>query len=279
MSISVIIRTRNSAAQLKRNIVFLKRQTVKPVEIIVVDSGSTDYTKLIAEDAGCRFIDYSKDSAVFNYSKALNIGIRSSIGRFVLIVSSHVWLQDPNTLHWMKDFLLNDDCIKAVSMARDTNPDENNTKREDLDWEIINKDYFKGAAMYNYCSMIRRNDWCEYVFNEHIPTCEDQEWMLYWFAKQKENKSVIIYKPVVGYNNPNYNLKKDIQEFYISGKYIYPYYRSFSFIISLYKKAFSCFFNKKVGKAKYNLKLATALLFYKIIPPSTINSDDFMSKG
>jgi glycosyltransferase involved in cell wall biosynthesis len=278
MSVSVIIRTKNSEKQLERNVAFLAKQTLRPTEIIVVDSGSTDSTKYIAESTGCIFIDYCKSNTVFNYSKALNAGISIAKGDFILIISSHVWIPQPLMLQWMRDSVSLDKSIKAVSVARDKKPETFGNEMESFDWNEIDAERFKGAAMYNYCSMIKKCDWNVYAFNENIPTCEDQEWMLFWFKTEPNAKSIIINKPVVGYDNPNYNLKKDVQEFYISGKYIYPYHGSYAFLLQLYRIACQHFVQKRMQKAVYYFKLANALLLFKIITPE-IQSDSYMSNA
>jgi cellulose synthase/poly-beta-1,6-N-acetylglucosamine synthase-like glycosyltransferase len=53
-TVSVIMPTFNGGAELGRTIASLHRQTVRPVEIIVVDDGSTDETRAIAEQARAR---------------------------------------------------------------------------------------------------------------------------------------------------------------------------------------------------------------------------------
>jgi cellulose synthase/poly-beta-1,6-N-acetylglucosamine synthase-like glycosyltransferase len=50
-SVSVIIPTFNGASGLDRSIASLRRQTLKPLEIIVVDDGSTDDTRTVAQRA------------------------------------------------------------------------------------------------------------------------------------------------------------------------------------------------------------------------------------
>jgi cellulose synthase/poly-beta-1,6-N-acetylglucosamine synthase-like glycosyltransferase len=50
-SVSVIIPTFNGGAGLAPTIASLRRQTLLPVEIIVVDDGSTDDTRAVAERA------------------------------------------------------------------------------------------------------------------------------------------------------------------------------------------------------------------------------------
>ena len=53
-SISVIVPTFNGGSGLERTIVSLHQQTLRPVEIIVVDDGSTDETRAVAERARAR---------------------------------------------------------------------------------------------------------------------------------------------------------------------------------------------------------------------------------
>jgi cellulose synthase/poly-beta-1,6-N-acetylglucosamine synthase-like glycosyltransferase len=48
-SVSVIIPTFNGGSGLEPSITSLRRQTLRPVEIIVVDDGSTDETRAVAE--------------------------------------------------------------------------------------------------------------------------------------------------------------------------------------------------------------------------------------
>ena len=50
-SVSVVLPTFNGGAGLDRSIVSLHRQTLRPMEIIVVDDGSTDETRAFAERA------------------------------------------------------------------------------------------------------------------------------------------------------------------------------------------------------------------------------------
>ncbi len=54
VTVSVIVPTFNGGSGLDRTIVSLHRQTLRPVEIIVVDDGSTDETRAVAERARAR---------------------------------------------------------------------------------------------------------------------------------------------------------------------------------------------------------------------------------
>lgn len=70
--ISAVIRALNEGKHIGRLLKGLDEQTVKPDEIIVVDSGSTDDTVAIAEAAGCKIVHIAKHE--FSFGRALNRG-------------------------------------------------------------------------------------------------------------------------------------------------------------------------------------------------------------
>jgi glycosyltransferase involved in cell wall biosynthesis len=275
MSLSVIIRTRNSEAGLKRCLDSMHAQSINPKEIIVIDSGSYDNSLMIAKEAECQVIYYPINKTVFNYSKALNLGIKQATGEYLLIISSHVWLPNMNSVKWMLDKLNEHDSIKAVSLARSNKIDKLHADIKIPYGKKINKQSFRGEGMYNYCSLIRKSDWEKYNFREDIPTCEDQDWIWHWM-KTTNATSFIFQFPLAGYDNPNYNLAKDIQEYHTMGKYVYPYYATWFFIVSLYLKSFRFVYQKRLGKAKHFFKLASTLAKYKFMPGKSFASDDYL---
>lgn len=275
--LSVIIRTRNSGCVIDRCLKSLVHQKNVLLEFIIVDSASIDNTLSIAKEYQCKIVAFPLDEISFNYSKALNLGIQQAKGDNILIISSHVWLPNPNSLQWMLEYLHEYDSIKAVSLSR-------SKEHEILNKEIIEpsvikvtKNQFKGEGMYNYCSLIRKADWEKRIFNENLPTCEDQEWIWYWM-KNEDASSLILETPLAGYDNPNYNIAKDVQEYYTMGKYVYSYYGSFSFLSELYKKAFQSLKENRLEKAKHYFFVANTLLKYRVLPPRSIQSDDYLWK-
>lgn len=276
-TVSVVIRTFNSGKTLLRCLESLGLQDLKFLEIVVIDSGSTDETCEIARGFGCNVIFYPIEEVPFNYSKSLNMAIARTRGDHVLIISSHVWLVNRKGVRLMLAKLTGDVKVKAVSLYRSKEPESSGVV--DPVGVLIDRSNFKGEGMYNYCSMIRKSDWSMRPFREDIPTCEDQEWIWYWLRTGNWSSYLFEY-PLAGYNNPNYNLAKDVQEMYICGKYVYPKYLSFGHLLNLYAMSIRFLLEKRIGKGRHYFLLASTLLRYKFIPPPSIQSDSYLkSKG
>lgn len=100
MEASVVIRTYNEARWLPPVFEALKRQDMdgRPWEVVVVDSGSTDDTRAIAEAAGARIVGIAKSE--FTFGRSLNVGCAAAQGRALVFISGHCipvgerWLAD-----------------------------------------------------------------------------------------------------------------------------------------------------------------------------------------
>ncbi len=89
-SVSVIIPTFNGGSGLDRSIASLHRQTLRPVEIIVVDDGSTDETRAVAERARTLGLVQMVicHGTRCGRSAAINAGARFSGGDLLLTVDA-----------------------------------------------------------------------------------------------------------------------------------------------------------------------------------------------
>jgi glycosyltransferase involved in cell wall biosynthesis len=259
MNISVVVRTKNSAATLARCLESIQEQSSPVREIIVVDSGSTDATLDIAEKYDCRIIHYPSEIE-FNYSKSLNLGIHQAVSDRILILSSHVCLKYPNTIELMISAWGMWSTVCAVSLCRDSVEKTTKTPEvEDLKWDIINRYNFQGQGMYNFCSLIRKSDWQEYHFNEEMPRCEDQDWVRYFYQKYNTGSLIIRY-PTVYYNNPHYNSTKDAWDYITLGHYIDNHFISKKFVYETLNDALKELRRLNFSKATYHLTVATYIV-------------------
>ena len=188
--ISVVIRTRNEEKWLGRCLKALKYQGLPDLDIVVVDSGSTDKTVAIAKEFGVRLIELEENH--FTYGRALNRGIQAARGTYVAILSAHcIPLND----QWAARLAMNlmHDEIAACYGRQEPLPDSNIFDKRDLwttfglDRRIQVKDYF----FHNANAMIKRKLWERFPFDETLSGVEDRAW-----AKQvMEHGYKIVYEP------------------------------------------------------------------------------------
>src|SRR5664279_472091 len=87
MKLSVIIATKNRAAQLDAALASLRLQgTTPPTELIVVDNGSVDDTRGIVDKHGAQYLF----EPVANRGRARNRGIAAASGTHVIFVDDDV---------------------------------------------------------------------------------------------------------------------------------------------------------------------------------------------
>ena len=96
MNCSIVIRAYNEAQHLPRLLDGIRQQTVEDVEIVLVDSGSTDNTLAIAASYGAQVVRIPSDE--FTFGRSLNFGVRAATRELVVIASAHVYPVYPDWL-------------------------------------------------------------------------------------------------------------------------------------------------------------------------------------
>jgi glycosyltransferase involved in cell wall biosynthesis len=87
-TIGVVIRTLNESELIGRCLQTLRSQRGDhQLDILVIDSGSTDQTLAIARGHGVRLLEIAPED--FDYSTTLNLGISEVRGDLILILSAH----------------------------------------------------------------------------------------------------------------------------------------------------------------------------------------------
>ena len=87
MNCSIVIRAYNEAQHLPRLLEGIQQQTIKDVEIILVDSGSTDDTLEIAKKYPVKIVEIKPSDFSFGYS--LNTGCKNASGDFLVFISKN----------------------------------------------------------------------------------------------------------------------------------------------------------------------------------------------
>lgn len=173
--ISVVIRTLNESKHLGALLESIKAQaTDKQVEIIVVDSGSTDRTLTIAKSYECKILHISKQE--FSFGRALNKGCAISAGQVLVFVSGHCI---PTDNHWLENL---SQPIFSQAAEYTYGRQIGNADTKFSEQKIFEK-YFpeksKGAVPAFFCNnanaAISRSTWEKYQFNTSLTGLEDME--------------------------------------------------------------------------------------------------------
>ena len=159
-SVSVIIRSYNEEKYIGECLSALRAQKFEyPVEIIVVDSGSTDTTCQIAINSECNLVNIPKQ--LFTYGYALNIGAAQANGNILVALSAHCI---PKTNNWL-------DCLVRPIIE----------KRADLTFGSHSADPNARSSEFNffsrkYCEAISRNN-CANYFNNGNSAFTKKHWL------------------------------------------------------------------------------------------------------
>ena len=193
--VSIVIRTLNESKYLGSLLDAIQNQTYKNVELIVVDSGSTDSTLSIASKKCQKVLEIETDDFTFGY--AINYGIKHSTGELICILSAHTL---PENDHWLEELVSGFTDTSsygqiALSYGKQIGSEQSNFS-EEQDYSRLFNDREAIQEKPNYfCnnanSMIRRELWVEHPFDEALTGLEDMEWSKYWLDEGYQ----IIYKP------------------------------------------------------------------------------------
>jgi glycosyltransferase involved in cell wall biosynthesis len=259
-SISAVVRTWNSGRTLAKTLVSLRIQSSAPSEIIIVDSGSTDRTREIADHYGCRWLDYPAEDA-FNYSAALNLGIAAASGAEILIVSSHTVLLYRDIVETMRANLHQHGAAGVYcTHSRSNYP---LLKRDDPmrgQAEVTRLNTFQGYnGLSNSCSLILRSCWEQHAFDPTMPSAEDQEWA-HWFFQNTSKPTVVLYL------NPHATIRKEARDRVVIATRLLPALRSWHAILGLFRGSAIGALQGRRQLAAKDIVIATELLKSRMRP-------------
>ncbi len=205
--VSVIIPCYNQAKYLEETLVSVHNQTHTNWECIIVNDGSTDYTKEIAKkwcEIDSRFIYIEKENG--GLSSARNLGLEHAKGKFVQFLDSDDLIKPEKFTAQLKDLVECDISISDYySFIDGTNEkakhrylspflSEDSYKKDIiLDWEY-RKSIPCHSVLFNRKLIIENN----LNFNESLPNHEDWVfWVqLFYYSKSIKNnkKKFALYR-------------------------------------------------------------------------------------
>jgi rhamnosyltransferase len=174
--ISIVIRTLNEALHLDELLVSIKAQQTHgwDIEIILVDSGSSDGTLKIAKQHGCKILHIARKD--FSFGRSLNMGCSEAMGDILVIISGHCV---PNDQNWLENL-----CQPIFRGLADYTYGRQvgGSKSFFSEQQIFGK-YFpeqssipqEGFFCNNANAAILKSAWDRYRFDEDVTGLEDME--------------------------------------------------------------------------------------------------------
>ena len=175
MNCSIVIRAYNESVHLPRLLEGIGHQTVKDVEIILVDSGSTDSTVPVAESYGARIVRIPPQE--FTFGRSLNFGIREAGRDYIVIASAHVYPVYPD---WLETLLrpFQDQSV-ALTYGRQRGPESGSFSEGQIfqQWYPEASHMDQATAFCNNANAaIRKRLWELTPYDETLTGLEDLAW-------------------------------------------------------------------------------------------------------
>ena len=190
--VSVVLRAKNEARYIGETLAAVQGQHYRDFEVIVVDSGSTDRTREIADDYGAKVITIAPKE--FTYGRALNLGVANSQGQLLASLSAHA---TPETSDWLGSLVRRFGPPSVAGVYGRHIPRDNASFFELLGMQlsgVTSKEprLQAGSARFSNANGATRRDlWELFPFNEDLPGAEDIDW-----ARQMQHMGyLIVYDP------------------------------------------------------------------------------------
>jgi rhamnosyltransferase len=199
MNCSIVIRAFNEGQHIGRLLEGLRQQTITDVEIILVDSGSTDQTVSVAEAFGARIVRIP--SAEFTFGRSLNFGLRAATRELVVIASAHVYPVYPD---WLESLLrpFKDENV-ALTYGKQRGPASAKYSEQQIfqQWyPDVSKLEQTTAFCNNANAAIRKSLWEKNPYDETLTGLEDLAWAK-WAKEQGYAISYVAEAEIIHVHN------------------------------------------------------------------------------
>ena len=172
---SIVIRAYNEEKHIGKLMNGIAQQTISDVQVILVDSGSTDRTVEIARQYNAEIVKIEPEDFSFGYS--LNAGVEHAKADFIVIASAHVYPVYPDWLEKLISPFENDKVALTYGKQRGNEISQYSEHQLFKNWY---PEKTRSIQTHPFCnnanSSIRKELWKEHPFNEILPALEDLDW-------------------------------------------------------------------------------------------------------
>jgi glycosyltransferase involved in cell wall biosynthesis len=197
-----VIRAFNEEEHIGRLLTGILRQTMENIEIVLVDSGSTDSTVSIASRFPVKIVKIPPEE--FTFGRALNRGIEVSRGEFIVIISAHCYPVYPDWLELLIEPFQNQ--LVAAVYGKQRGGDSNHFSEHQFF-----RTYFPDISQldqgqpytHNANASIRRSLWELNPYNENLTGLEDLAWSS-WAKDQGFKIAYVAGAEIIHTHNETY---------------------------------------------------------------------------
>ena len=176
MKLSLVIRCLNEEKHIGKLLAGVMEQTVKDIEVVIVDSGSTDATLSIASRFPVKIVNIKPEDFSFGY--ALNVGCEAASGDVLLFASAHVY---PVFNDWLEKILQPFEDEQVALVYGQQRGEQGRNKYSE---HQVFKQWFPEESTLNqkhpFCNnancAIRKSLWAEQPYDETLTGLEDLDW-------------------------------------------------------------------------------------------------------
>ena len=259
---AALIRAYQHTPLLEEVVARLRRQSVPPEAIFIVDSSKDPAVTIQFATLADRVVPYPDEE--FNFSKAINVGVAANDLPLTLVISSHVMLEDVNII------------AKGWSEARARGLEvvywTNRETPQDVAIEIDPRSFTGRNGLFNSTALIPTHLIRERPFREEVFAAEDQEWTRYYLRRFRR-PVLRIETNSVQYLNPNHsaakwNHTKLINEELAIGHYVNRRLIMPDRIAARFFRGILATIRQRPGRARMHFGVAKAMLWANFRPPS-----------
>ncbi len=186
---SIIIRAYNEEKHIGKLLQGILEQTLKNVQIILVDSGSTDGTREIASQFPVEIIGIAPQD--FSFGRSLNLGIEHATANFIVMASAHVYPVYPDWLETLLKPFEKDATGLTYGKQRGASVTHFSEHQIFHTWFPEQSIPDQVTPFCNNANAaIRKSLWVEHPYDETLPGLEDLEWGKW--AKEKGYKIAYV---------------------------------------------------------------------------------------
>lgn len=179
---SIIIRAYNEEKHIGRLLEGIQQQTVQNVEVLLVDSGSTDATVSIAQQYPVKVIHIRPED--FTFGRSLNRGIEAAQAELCVFASAHVYPVYPD---WLEKLLAP---LEVPQVGLSYGKQRGNAFSKFSEKQILAHWFPEQSTLRqthpfsnNANAAIRRSLWQTHPYDETLPGLEDLAWARWAFEQ------------------------------------------------------------------------------------------------